>query len=244
MRRSKLWLMLILIELVLLLSDARTGNGQPRNPDTNPHKASSANNKNSSGQQPIRSNQSTTDNTAQKRNSQQSALADVGHVVEILSTFFIALFTALLFCTSIKQWRALNQQVTLMQANFDQWIELNWRCTGKAPDNELKVWVDLLNPTGFPMKFTGYVSVANDKRHFEDEVLSPKSPKSVSFDISTADNKYGPINRPVTARFTHLHKITQTPVPEDWEGTLECIWWGLEHKWHANFTRFAAHTEH
>jgi len=161
----------------------------------------------------------------------------------------MALFTIALWRTSKWQWRALKeqadilkQQVTLTQAQFDQWIDLtNWRCPEKT--HELKIRVDLVNPTGFPIEFTGYVAVANDKQPFENLVLSPNSPKSINFNISIADDDYGPIDRRVTAHFSHLHKITKALVPDPWAGVLKCEWWGHEHKWHVTFTRFAADTE-
>jgi hypothetical protein len=155
----------------------------------------------------------------------------------LLFAFLVMVFTGALVRTSWLQWKAIRAQVTLMQAQFDQWIDLDWRCAERTHD--LKIWVDLVNPTGFPMKFTeGYIAVAEDKRDFGPDVLSPRSPKSINFDISITDNDYGPINRPVTAHFTHLHRITKTPIPDRWEGELKCEWWRPDRSWHVKFTRF------
>lgn len=95
------------------------------------------------------------------------------------------------------------------------------------------------------MTITGTLAVGEKRREIR-EIISPNtnSPKSIDFEISITGDPYGPIQRRVEGHFTHLHKITNESVPDDWTGMLGCEWWGKRmHKWHVTFTRFAAGTE-
>jgi hypothetical protein len=164
----------------------------------------------------------------------------------IAATILLTIFTGALVVTSFLQWWAIGRQADLMQANFDQRIELaNWRME-RPRDHKVRIWVDLVNPTGFPLTITGSLAVGEKEQQFQDEILPPNtnSPKSIDFEISTASNEYAPIDRPVNGYFSHRHKITNKPVMDPWKGTLRGVWWGQRmHKWHVIFTRSATATK-
>lgn len=250
MKLSNTWFAMILIASASLLGAA--SNGVADSPNQRSQTPATTQNSNTASTPVPVSEGKIDENTPANSGSKNSSgipWREIGEIASVLSTAAMALFTFALWRTSKSQWRALEeqadilkQQLALTLAQFDQWIDLtNWRCPEKT--HELKIWVDLVNPTGFPIEFTGYVAVANNKQPFENLVLSPNSPKSINFDVSIADDEYGPIDRRVTAHFSHLHKITKAPVPDPWVGVLKCEWWGHEHKWHVTFTRFAADTE-
>jgi hypothetical protein len=146
---------------------------------------------------------------------------------------------------SLGLWCTTNRQAKLMQAQFDQRIELaNWRCVEKPRDDQLKIRVDLVNPSGYPVTFTGYLRVGSQEQIFPNQILSPNtaSPKSIDFQISIAGNRWGTVHSTVKGNFTHVDRITGHSIPDDWKGMLKCEWLGLMKKWDVTFTRFA-HTE-
>jgi len=158
--------------------------------------------------------------------------ADIGDVANVLSTIIIAIFTYLL-------WKVSHQQAVLI---FEQWIDLEWTCAEKEHGDQLRVCVNLVNPTKFPITFSGDLTVGHVKRCYEDEPLPPGGPKSEYFDISVAGDEFGAVYSEVTAHFCHLHRVGRRPVFADWNGELKCEWWGHQKKWHATFTRFPTHT--
>jgi hypothetical protein len=131
---------------------------------------------------------------------------------QTITTVLLLLFTGGLWITSIWQWRAIERQATLMQAQFDQWIELtNWRCVGKPRDNKLKIMVDLTNPTGFPITLTGNLTGGEEEWPADNEFFSPSSPRSIEFKISITNDQWD-VHPPVTAHFTYPDRITKTPI--------------------------------
>ncbi len=155
--------------------------------------------------------------------------------VTATATVFIAAFTVALVYVSRRQWKILERQADLMQAQFDQWIDLtNWRCAGKPRDNKLRIMVDLINPTGFPITLTGNLTVGEEKWFADNEFLSPKSPRSIEFKISIANDQWD-VHPPVTAHFTYPDRITKTPILWDQAGRLDCVTWKSDGQWHATF---------
>jgi hypothetical protein len=130
--------------------------------------------------------------------------------------------------------KIIKRQTNLMQAQFDQWVELgNWG-TRRPEDRKLRINVDLVNPTGFPMMFSGKVTIGKEEKTFDKVRLNPKSPKTEWFDmaISKEEEDAGRVSFPVKAIFIHSHKITQEEIIDEPEWTLDCVRW-KDHTWHA-----------
>lgn len=168
--------------------------------------------------------------------------------VSAVATVFIAAFTVALVRVSRQQWRTfekqsgiLQKQVSLTQAQFDQWINLtNWRCVGKPQDNALKVRVDLVNPTNFPITVSGHIVVVGGEGWgISDEILFPNSPTEIEFKMSVAKDDWE-IKSTVTANFTYSHRITKTLISQHWTGSLDCVPWKSDGQWHATFTQLSA----
>jgi hypothetical protein len=177
MKLSKLLSTSILIVLALLLSGAKPASPASKNPRTKQDQDQSSSQQHlPDAQQSIASSLAGLAKIAEsihrdakiayrQYQSDQNSYSSPTMVVQIV----LAVVGLLYVGTALLQWRAINQQAKLMQANFDQWIDLtNWRCAEKM--HELKIWVDLVNPTAFPMKFTGFVAIAEDKQDLGDAV--------------------------------------------------------------------------
>ena len=168
--------------------------------------------------------------------------------VTAIATMFIAAFTVALVSVSRRQWRTfekqsaiLDRQATLMQAQFDQWINLtNWECVGKPQDNVLKVKAGLVNPTNFPIKVTGTLIVAPGEGYrVDDVVLLPNSPIEMEFKISIPKDEWS-VQSTVVPDFTYLHRITNKLISQRWVGRLDCAIWAGDHQWHPTFTQLSA----
>ena len=83
------------------------------------------------------------------------------------------------------------------------------------------------NRANFSITFSGDVALADDTRHFKDEVLSPNSPKSEYFDISIV-GQYGAVYYEVTAHFCNLHRISKMPVSAFGRGNLSASSGGIK----------------
>lgn len=152
---------------------------------------------------------------------------------------------------AVRTLRAIKRQADLMQAQFDQWVELeNWR-TKKPELDKFIVWVDLVNHTAYPITLDdGYLTISDNagtpsrtyylgKKTF----LSPNQPHPIDFNLgkgmlpeqlaslSSASFK-------VKGTFSHRHRITKKEIKQPLEGMLQCERWKSDHKWHATYTAF------
>jgi hypothetical protein len=163
--------------------------------------------------------------------------------VTAIATAFIAAFTVAMVCVSRRQSGILEIQAKLMQAQFDQWIELiNWRCVGKPQNKKLRIMVDLINPTKFPITLTGNLTVGGEEWLADNEFLPPETPRPIEFKIPIGDDQWD-VHPPVIAHFIYPDRITKTPIRWDLAGTLDCVTWRSDRQW-PTFTRLTtAHTE-
>lgn len=76
---------------------------------------------------------------------------------------------------------AIERQAALMEAQFDQWVVLtNWRTWKKLRNGVLRVTVDLVNPTNFPITLSdGYLQLGKVLYHMpscplEKKLFSPQ----------------------------------------------------------------------
>ena len=141
---------------------------------------------------------------------------------------------------AIRTLRAIEKQANLMQAQFDQWVDLtNWRCEKQLRNNILRIMVDLVNPTQFPITYSGEIIVGTKERRFDKEVLSPKRPKTIDFDmvVTNGGQAAGSVSFQVSESFTHWHKITKEAVTNERLGRLDCTkWQKVDKRWHAKYT--------
>ena len=127
----------------------------------------------------------------------------------------------------------------LTQAQFDQWVALtNWRVVEKPKSDRLKIRVDLINPTGYPMIIDGKIAIGDEARGFGNTFLSPNDPKTAEFNIALYDTNV--VTAPVNARFVHHHKISKKAITQDLGGVLLFQWFGGDHAWHISFTAVTA----
>lgn len=87
---------------------------------------------------------------------------------------------------------AMQKSITFQQATLEQWVDvLNWR-TSVIPGNngalpvQLRIQVDVVNPTNFPLTLEdGYIVFASDLRFFFRDhcLLTPRNPYTVDVAI-------------------------------------------------------------
>jgi hypothetical protein len=140
---------------------------------------------------------------------------------------------------AIRTLNVIERQANLMEAQFDQWVDLTqWRIGNQPRNDSLRVLVNLVNPTQFPITLNGEVTVGNKKRLFDNESLFPKRPKTIEFivEVCASEQAAGSASFPVTASLTHLHRISHKPVTRAWLGRLDCVKWSkVDRKWHATY---------
>jgi hypothetical protein len=146
--------------------------------------------------------------------------------------------------------RTIGKQTNLMQSQFDQWVTLtNWR-TWKQPRNDtLRITVDLVNPSEFPITlsegiliFERYGDSIQKTKYMlgERTFISPNIPHVIEFDaiLTDAEQSDSSIAFSVSGQFVHFHRISKKPVTQRISGRLECVRWSRDREWHATFTPF------
>jgi hypothetical protein len=143
--------------------------------------------------------------------------------------------------------QATATQVTLMEAQFDQSAALtNWR-TWKHPRNgKLRVTVDLVDLSEFPITFSdGYLKLAQigitaQYRYSlgESTFLSPRFPKLIECDVilTEAEQAAYSVKFQVDGVFSHRHRISKKLITQRICGVLDCSRWSSDKEWHAMFT--------
>jgi hypothetical protein len=144
--------------------------------------------------------------------------------------------------TKVMMW-----QVTLMQAQFDQWVDLrNW-IVNRTGDTLFAV-VDLANPTGFPITITnGHIAVHMaagkvGRTNLGGIVLSPSNPTPIRFDIldlspwneGQARSGYAELS----GMISHDHRITRDNISHPFAGKLYFNNF-MNGKWEANFVQLS-----
>jgi len=130
---------------------------------------------------------------------------------------------------------AIKRQARLTEADFDQSVKLdNWGVR-KPQNSKMRINVDLVNPTAFPVTFSGMIKIGSEEIPLDQAFLSPKSDRTEWFDmeISKDEENAGRVSFPVRATFIHLHRTSQREIREEPGGTLVCERWEKDHKWHA-----------
>jgi hypothetical protein len=130
---------------------------------------------------------------------------------------------------------AIKRQARLTEADFDQSVKLdNWGVRGPQ-NSKMRINVDLINPTAFPMTFSGKIKIGSEERPLDKAFLSPKGSRTEWFDmvISKVEENAGRATFPVSATFIHLHRTSQREIKEEPGGPLVCERWEKDHKWHA-----------
>ncbi len=149
---------------------------------------------------------------------------------------------------AIRTLRSIEKQANLMQAQFDQWVVLTkWRTWNQPRNNVLRITVDLINPTDFPITLSeGYLKFSKGGVPYakyilgEKTFLSPKLPKPIELDITLTDAEQAAysVRFMVEGVFSHFHRISRKPITQRVEGSLDCSPWKSDMKWHATFTDF------
>src|ERR1700733_1358065 len=152
------------------------------------------------------------------------------------------IFSFLLVLVGVFQAWLIKRQADLMQAQFDQWIVLVWNAR-RPRDNSIRITVDLVNRTAFPITFSGELMIGTESRRFDEVFLSPKESTAAVFDMEVAnlEDRTWCIPFPASAIFTHSHKITGRPVTRERVGTVRCQHWRSDNRWHAFFTTSVQH---
>ena len=118
--------------------------------------------------------------------------------------------------------------------------------TGKSLTNDysrLKITVELLNFSNFPITLNGEITIKNSERSNtfgsgNDYFLFPGRPAIIDVYVPIADGDHavGPVPFLVGAKFSHFHRITKKPIIQRLLGKLDC---GIANgEWQANFTPF------
>ena len=141
----------------------------------------------------------------------------------------------------------MKRQADILEAQFEQWVWLdNWKVGWQNDDpgrKNLKVSVDVVNQTSFPMRIDGELRI--DNPHVPDSAykpeigafLPPKQYITVYLTITVAEAQVVAydFSLRVTSRFSYPHKITNKLMPQSIVGRLDCVHWKIDHKWHATF---------
>jgi len=146
-----------------------------------------------------------------------------------------------------KQVIAMQNQANLMQAQFDQWIDLeNWTINRKM--DSLVIGVDLVNHTAYPITLDEGVLIISEnegmrsmRNDFGETSLSPNQPNHIRFDFGTIIHPDELMSLPsasfkVKGMFSHRHRITNEVVRRPLEGQLQCGPWQVDRKWHIAYT--------
>ena len=145
------------------------------------------------------------------------------------------------------QAKLMVRQADLVQASFDQWVELtNWRI-GQPQNNKLRIMVDLINTSNFPVAIiSGHISVVNygglTTSYVGDEAfLPPNRPTVIDFWVRLSDSQQAgeSLSLPVTGQISHWHRITKGKIVQPFIGRLDCGPWAVDKKWHATYVPLA-----
>jgi hypothetical protein len=142
--------------------------------------------------------------------------------------------------------KATETQVILMEAQFDQWVVLaNWKIWRQASDGPLRVSVDLVNLSQFPITLNEGILIfekwgttqATKYRLGQNTFISPTIPHVIEIDPNiSAEQSDGTVAFSVSGHFLHSHRISKQPVIQPFSGILECSRWSIDRQWHATFT--------
>jgi len=151
---------------------------------------------------------------------------------------------------AVSTLRAIKKQADLMQAQFDQWVDVeNWR-VNKGSDKFI-VWVDLINHTAYPITLVeGQLTIGENggvRRTTyilgQKTFLSPNQPHPMDFDLGWGMlpeqvASFSSASFRVKGTFSHRHRITKKNIRQPLDGLLQCEHWKSDGKWRAAFTPF------
>lgn len=150
---------------------------------------------------------------------------------------------ALLTLNAIKnQGSSMKAQNKMMLAQFDQWVYLNnWRVDNPWSDR-IRVQVDLINPTSFPMTISsGYMTFDDNQAKTthcigNNTFLPPNIPNIICITIGiTPDQAHrfanGSLNFLVSGQFTHYPRIGENAIVQPFRGFFYCGMGTSEFDW-------------
>ncbi len=153
-------------------------------------------------------------------------------------TFGLVLIGGFGVCLAVRTLRAIERQAALMETQFDQWVELtNWGAQ-KPRNDRIRITVDLINPSAFPLTVSGEITIGDERREFDKTFLSPNRPTMIEINVGVAilEQPTWSESFPVSAIFTHSHKIRGLPIRQKLAGRIDCVYWKNVTKWVATFT--------
>jgi hypothetical protein len=144
---------------------------------------------------------------------------------------------------ALRTLRAIENQATLMRTPFYQWVELHdWKADWiprTEPIKKLRITVNLVNPTQFPLKIaSGQITfgdpLVTTMTHLvgEDSFLPPKSPHVIDVTVDLADNEAaqfadGTFDLMVRGTFSHIGPLGDGILThQPFLGVLACGKWG------------------